>query len=438
MNADDMKGLFERSLREGGMDDDAGPDGSSIAGRVKSARRRRAAGSVMAGLASVGLVAAAVWQVGGFTNDPNPPATPTTTASTDEPTDSTSDPTESTSDATDEPTTDPADEPSGEPTGDAETDPGDWSDPVYPECGDTFSGLPERTSQLVVTQGPEQTLGAGAGQWLTQVQNTGSTDIGGLVAYHHAVVVDGDGVVVATIDQPGQPDQPFWGAGGGTELAVAAGDAVPFRVTGSYACAGGLLGSGEYDMYLLLTMDQADASDPERLEQAQGGPFPLVVDESVQTPPVELSQPDGAAPWTFECGGPWSPPAPATGFEMVLETPIRSPRDASDDISGGNSRLTVTQPLAGSMYQEVVVIQDGRVMTHPWASDAASEYFLSAGSQVEIPFGSNLIGCDSVPLPPGQYQVAVVTMLHQWSAGADDGSVVTAIAATDPLDLVLE
>jgi hypothetical protein len=437
MNADDMRRLLERSLREGGMDDGAGPDAPSIAARVRGSRRRRAAGSAMAGLTSVALVAAVVWQVGGFTNDPNPPATPTTTQSSEEPTD-TVEPTDDTTVEPPpvEPTDDPTDDATDDATGEDDTEPADWSDPVFPECGDTFAGLPERTSQLVVTEGPSQPLGTGAGHWLTQVENTGSTGIDGSVAYAHAVIVDSEGVVVANV---GSPDEIFWGAEGGIELAVAAGDAVPFEVTGSYHCAeGGLLGAGEYEMYLLLTMDQADANDPERLEQAQGGPFPLVIDEGVQAPPVALGQPEGAVPWQYECGDAWDAPVPGTGFELTVDTPIRSPRDAADDISGGTSHLTLTQPVAGALYQEVIVIQEGRVMTYPWASDSASKYFLSAGSEVELSFGSNLIDCAGNPLPPGEYEVVVVTVLHQWSAEATDGGVAFALAVTDPVDLVLQ
>ncbi|WP_420114055.1 hypothetical protein [Pseudactinotalea sp.] len=427
MNADDMKRLLEKSLHEGGMEGAPGPDETLIAGRVRGARRRRVAASGLAGVASIALVAAVVWQVGGFSNEPNPPATPTTTIDpTDDPT---GDPTET---ATETPTDDPTDDPTG-----GETDPADWSDAVFPECGDTFAGLPERTSQLVATQGPSETLGTGGGQWLTQVENTGATPIQADVALSQTVVVDSAGTVVATVDMP---DDVIWGAEGGFHLAIEPGETLPFRVQGSYECAGdaGPLGDGEYEVYVMFTMGDAGSTAPDDLEQAQGGPFPLVIDESVETSPVELDQPDGAVSWAHECQAPWTEPAIETGFELeVIGTQIRSERAATDDIAGGETRLTVTQRVTGTLYNDVVLIQDGQIVSPGLFGDSQSEYSLSAGSEIDLGFGSSLLGCDGTTLPPGDYQAVVVTLLHQWSAGAEDGSVTSIVAATDPVDLEL-
>lgn len=426
MNADDMRRLLERSLHEGDMEGAPAPDETSIAGRVRRARRRRVAGSGLAGVASIALVAAVVWQVGGFSNDPNPPATPTETTTTEDPT----------TDPTDEPTS--TDEPTDEPTGGEETDPADWSDAVFPECGDAFAGLPERTSQLVATQGPSETLGTGGGQWLTQVENTGTTPIQADVALAQAVVVDSAGTVVATVDAS---DDVIWGAEGGFHLAIDPGDTLPFRVQGSYECAGdaGPLGDGEYELYVMLTMGEAGSTAPDDLEQAQGGPFPLVINESVETSPVELDQPDGAVPWALECQAPWTEPAIETGFELeVLDPQIRTERATTDPIAGGRTNLTVTQQVTGTLYNDVVLIQDGQVVTPAFAGDSGSEYTLSAGSAIDLGFSSPLVGCDGSTLPPGDYQAVVVTVLHQWSAGAEDGSLTSIVAATDPVDLVLE
>lgn len=436
MNADDMKRLLDRSLHEGGMDSAPGLDEAALAARVRGARRRRTAASAVAGVASLALVAAVVWQVGGFTNDPNPPATPTPTTVTDEPTTEPSEPTEPTEGPSDEPTDDQTDTetPTSDPT-DSESDPADWSDAVFPECGDTFV-LPDRTSQLVVTQGPAQPLGAGGGQWLTRVENTGSFRIEGAVAILQTVVVDGGGAIVATVD----PDNDvFWGAEGGALISIAPAETLPFRVEQSYACGGegGLLPSGEYEVYVLLTISDDLSTDPEQLEQAQGGPFPLVIDENVESPPIELTMPAGAAPVDATCGASWSYPDISTGFELdVTGAQIRSPRSVTDDIDG-TSRLRITSQVTGTVFNDVVVIQNGQIVSMPYAGDSLSEQFLSAGSEVELSFGSSLIDCEGSPLPPGEYQVVVVTWLQIWPGGLDNGEF-AAVAATDPVDVVLQ
>lgn len=429
MNDDDMRGLLERSLREGGMDGVPGPDEDSIAGRIRGARRRRAAGRAVAGAASIALVAVIVWQVGGFSTDPNPPATPTTTEPSDLPSETSSD----------EPSE--TDEPTNEPTGGEQTDPARWSEAIFPECGDTFAGLPEQTSQLVAMRGPSETLAAGGGQWLTEIENTGATTIQGDVAWAQTVVVDEAGTVVATVDDPASDDF-MWAAEGVSHLAIAPGETLPFRINESWTCAGGAegsepLGTGEYEMYVILNIGDAGASQSTVTGQAQGGPFPLVIDSSIEQPGLELPVPEGAATWEVECGDAWTVPAVETGFELELLDDIRLRRPLTDDIDGG-SRLTVTQPVAGTLYNDVVLLQDGRVVTPGFAGDSQSEYFVSAGSELDLSFSSSFDGCDGQTLPPGEYQAVVVTILHQWSAGADDGMVTSVVAITDPVALVLE
>ena len=423
MNADDLKRLLEGSLHEGGMANAADPDTTSIAGRVRGARRRRAAGSAVAGVATIALIAAVVWQVGGFSNEPNPPATPTQTS------------------ASDAPTTDPTSEPSGEPTADATgeptgTDPGDWSDGVFPECGDTFDGLPERTSQLVVTEGPSEPLGPG-GSWLSQVENTGSTWVQGDVAFYQTVVVDAEGVVVATIETG---DEIFWGAEGSTHLAIAPGETLPFQVSESWTCGTDTpeqLGSGAYEVYVLLSISEEGVADPVELEQAQGGPFPMVIGDGVEPQPTSLAPPQGAQPWDRRCGDSWTTPEPDTGFELELLDQINTRRPVTDDIDG-RSRLSVTQQVSGAIYHEVVLIQDGRILSSDQNTDAVTTYVLSAGSDIEPDFGRDLLGCDGAPLASGEYQTVVITLLQQFSSESDDGVTRYVVAATDPVDLVIE
>lgn len=414
MNADDMRKLLQRSLTEGGMDDDgASPDRSAIAGRVRGARRRRAALTAAGGVASVALVAAVVWQASAIDRDPMPPATSTQTSPSTDPTE---DPSGS---ATSE-------EPTGTPSDDPVTDPADWSEAVFPECGDTGFALPERTSQLVVDGGPPDALQPGA-VWRTTLRNTGTTGISGDVAILQTVVVDDAGEVVATID----PDnEVFWGAEGSVSLSIDAGAELPFIVQPTWGCDGAVLPAGEYTVYVLITVAEALGAEHATMEQAQGGPFPLVVDDGAPDSAPELEPPAGAVPFTGACGDTWAAPDVQTGYELQLLDDIRPERAADDDIDG-TARLTTTSDLTGTVYHEVLVLAGGEVVSEAPGTDAAPEVYLSGGASFESGFGTQFIGCDSQPLPSGDYEVVVVTVLMT-------GGERYAIALTEPLAVVLQ
>lgn len=415
MNDDDVRSILSRSLDEGGMRAGDGPEEAAIARRVRGVRRRRTAGTAIGAVASVALVAVIAWQAGAFDRDPAPPATPTQT--------STGDPTE---DPTgDEPT---GEEPSTDPTGE-EPDPASWSDAVFPECGDVDFALPERQSQLVVDGGPSGSLPPGA-WWPTVIRNTGSTTVGGHAGILQTVVVDGDGAVVATVD----PDDPvFWGAEGGVELSVAAGEEMPFAVQGTFGCDGAPLPAGSYTAYVLITVDPSGEADRDALQQAQGGPFPFTVDDGAAVPDLGLTAPEGAVEWSTGCGDAWSMPQVETGYQLELLDSIRAERPAGDDING-RSRLTTTSTLTGSLRNEVVLVADGQVVGEAPGTDALPMVFLSGGSTYDDSFVSQLMGCDGQPLPPGDYQAAVMTVLYIPVPGDMERYVV---AAAEPVDLLL-
>ncbi|HLV54721.1 MAG TPA: hypothetical protein VKY71_04010 [Actinotalea caeni] len=421
MNADDVRSVLRRSIDEGGLSDDGGPDETAIARRVRGARRRRVATVAAASVASVALVGVVVWQAGRLVDDPPSPATPTVTH----------EPSEEPSTA---PSTDPSDDVTDEPTGDPGGDPDDWSDAVFPACGDAFAGLPERTSQLVVTEGPDGPTPTGGGPWLTQVRNDGATEISGDVAYAQMVVVDGEGVVVATNDPTSDW---FWGAEGSLHLAIAPGDTLPFPVSPTWRCGDSQpLPSGEYEAYVLLSVGEIGVSGPDDLEQAQGGPFPLLVDDDRQPERLPVEPPPGAVEWTTACGDTWSAPEPTTGFALDLEHEIRSPRAASDDIDGA-AQVTAGAPVTGVLYNDVVLVRDGQVVTPPPGSDAHVLHALSEGSRVPLGFTSSLVGCDGSTLPAGQYQAVVLTLLAIHDPGSATGAETYVVATSDVVDLVL-
>ncbi|WP_420114054.1 hypothetical protein, partial [Pseudactinotalea sp.] len=147
-------------------------------------RRRRAAG-VLGGVAALALVAAACQGPpaagGGGTTEPE---------------------------TTEEPTTEPTEEPTGGEGTSGGSDAGlpDFSDAVFPECGEAFTGLPERTSDLVVEGGPSEALPEYGGGWMATVTNNGDELVQGQIAMMQLVVVDGEGNVVAAPD----PDDPIF------------------------------------------------------------------------------------------------------------------------------------------------------------------------------------------------------------------------------------
>lgn len=418
MNADDMKGLFERSLREGGMDDDAGPDGSSIAGRVKSARRRRAAGSVVAGLASVALVAAAVWQVGGFTNDPNPPATPTTTASTDDPT--------SDAPTTDAPTDDSTD-------GGAESPSGivlhDFSDAVFGECGEVFTPA-ARTSELVVENGPSEPVVQFGGSWVARITNNGQELVQSQVGFSKLVVVDSTGTVVAT---PNPDDDFFFGFEGSAWYGLAPGESIETSLEVPPSCeTGDWLAPGEYQAYGAVTF----ASEDGEYEQAQGGPWPLTVVDGTVEGGIPQTVPSGALPIDLECGAPWEALSPTTGYGLELLDQIRQERSADEPIDG-RAVVNITQPIDSMVFLQPVVLQDGVVVTQIPGTDSVTKVAASAGTSVPLSFGTEFFDCTAgssgaaSTLPPGEYQVAVVALTI-----VDESTQL--LAVTEPVDVVLE
>lgn len=434
MRAEDIKRVLEESLHEGGMDNAPGPDSGLLADRVRGARRRRAAASGMAGMVSIALVAAVVWQVGGFSTDPNPPATPTQTTVTDEPTTGPSDPTDEptgtpTNGESETPTDDPTETPADGPTeGNDQVDfpiydgtlP-DFSDAVIPECGDTFA-LPERTSALVVEGGPSDGLPDSGGGWDAILTNTSEEVVQGFVTFGDLVVVGGDGRVVSSIDTD------FMGAEGPSYVGIAPGESMPVPLDLSGNC--GELASGSYQAYAMVTFVAEDGT----LEQAQGGPWPIELGSGESHPGETL--PEGTVEMDLTCGATWVLPEVGTEMGLELIDPIRTPRSATDDIDG-DAALRVTQPIVEALYVVVVVLKDGEVVGSLPAGDVYTSAAASPGVSVPLFFGHNLRACYGDPvkppqLPAGDYEVAVV------AAAITESESVTVLAVVEPTALVIQ
>lgn len=378
-------------------------------------RRRRASG-VLVGVATLALVAAACQGApagaGDDTTEPTVTEEPTETETAEEP--------------TDEPTEDDG---GGEDTGGG-TDAGlpDFSDAVFPECGDAFDGLPERTSDLVVEGGPSEALPEYSGGWMATVTNNGDELVQGQIGMMQLIVVDGDGNVVAA---PDPDDQIFYGAEGPFWMGIAPGETLETGIPMTHGCeTGDWLPAGDYQAYAAITFTNSEGDFGE-MEQAQGGPWDITVGggESDITPIV----PPGTAVANLECGQEWTNPDVSTGYELELLDEIRSPRAGSDPIEGRAS-LTTGGPVDALVFTTVLVLMDGEIVNWEPGSDTATTVSATAGATVPLDFGSELFSCGSEnspePLARGVYDVVVVAV-------ALDGEGTHVLDATDPVTLDL-
>ncbi|ACQ78894.1 hypothetical protein Bcav_0632 [Beutenbergia cavernae DSM 12333] len=393
-------------------------------------RRRTVRGLGVAGVsvAAVAVLAVAATALPGLFDDdaPVPPATPSPTQS-----------------PTDGPTQAPTDEPTGEPTGEAIV----GSEPVQPVCGEPFA-LPDRPSQLALEASFPEPVAfpadpAGLGTRLgavVELTNRGEAWIDETTPYEAQLVVVGlDGAVVAAYEDPDI------GYGEGTSaLAVAPGDTFELSASllldfacGETAPTDATLPPGEYEVYGLLPA-QGDGD-----LQGQGGPWPLTVVDGQQPEewptPERSGQPEGAVPWTYECGAAWEPPAITTGFTLEAEQPIRSPRPATDHLEGFWS-LTTTQELRGpTVFGQVVLVQDGRAVSEPLpGGDAVTVPFASPDGAFSLLAAGNLVGCDGSSLPPGGYEVHVVALLIPGDAQDGEGEHLVAVAVSDVESVTIE
>lgn len=296
----------------------------------------------------------------------------------------------------------------------------------------TGFALPDRQSQLVVEGAPEEPL-APAGAWEATIRNDGADAVVGDLAMAHMVVTDSDGVVVATVD----PTVPwgFWGGEGSARLKIAGGEQLPFPVSPAFSCEEEWLPSGEYEAWVLLTVGAVGETEPSALNQAQGGPFPLVIEEDAAYDVVSLPVPDGAAAWTSpDCGDAWATPQVSTGSEIELAERIESPRTVGEKIEGPAS-LTTGGPMTGPLRLEALTIQDGTVVgLGGWASDALDDQYLSGGVETDLGIYSLLKDCRENPLPAGDYEIAVVAVHTRYVVGGVEEHVV---AVADPVDVTL-
>lgn len=340
-----------------------------------------------------------------------PPATPGSTdpepsASTQEP-----EPTDSTGD-------------------DGGTDAGlpDFSDAVFPGCGETFAP-PERASALVVDGGPEEALPDHGGGWMASVTNNHDEPIQGQVAMAQLVVTDGDGRVVASPD----PEDPvFLGAEGSYWMGIAAGDSMQTGIQMSPSCeTGDWLPAGDYQAYAAITFVGAEG-DFGDMEQAQGGPWPVTIGGGDSQP--STIAPPGSVQADLDCGATWPDPEVATGYDLALLDEIRSPRPVGEAMQGF-AQLDVAGAIHGLVFTQVLVLRDGVVVNHNPGSDVATTVSATAGTRLTLDFGTEFLDCDSSlsdpqPLEPGGYEAVVVAVTV-----ADDGTHL--LAATEPVELEL-
>ncbi|WP_156226057.1 hypothetical protein [Pseudactinotalea suaedae] len=381
-------------------------------------------------MASIGLVAAVVWQVGGFSTDPNPPATPTQTTVTDEPTTGPSDPTEQptetpTNSESETPTGDATDgsEPSTPPETETETPPMAWSPDQLPVCGEPFA-LPDADLALTVETGPDGPVAPG-GVFQSAVENPTATAVSGSAASPFAVVVN-DGVVVAT-----QTNFVLQGGEGTPILALSSGGESQLPVVIPPGCDGGELSPGRYETFVLVALGSANTDGS--VMMGAGGPWALdIADDGSDGQDWSRTLPVGGVPFPDVCGDSWDLGEPSTGMELELVHDVRSPRSASDDIEG-DVRITTTKAMTDVvLYTHILILQDGVQVSAPVpANDNVMRVFMSPSASLTARIYSGLTGCDGALLPAGEYEAAVLLL-------GSDGTTPQVVARSELMPLVIE
>lgn len=303
----------------------------------------------------------------------------------------------------------------------------DFSDAVFPECGDSFA-LPQRTSGLIVEGGPSEALPEHGGGWTATVTNSTGELIQGQIAMMQLVIVDGEGEVVAA---PDPDDSLFLGAEGPYWMGIEAGGSLEVGIPMMPSCdTGDWLLAGEYQAFATITFvgSEGDFGD---MEQAQGGPWDITVgggDSEVGT-----TVPEGAVLADLECGATWDAPDIGTGYELELIHSIRSPRSVTDDIDG-SALLHTSSSVNGLTFTLVLVLKDGEIVNWTPGSDTATLAAATGGASIPLGFTSELFACGTEgspkPLPMGGYQAVVVAVTAD-----EEGTHV--LAATDPVALEL-
>lgn len=306
------------------------------------------------------------------------------------------------------------------------------SEIVSPVCGEPFA-LPESAPQLrfdVAGSVAEEQLEGSPSSLKAMVSLTNDGDdtvAGGLDYSVFLVVVDGEGLTVASGANPENPAPES-----SNHLALAAGDTTDLPAAASWndACPGAstdpmrLLDPGEYEVFGLVNVYGDDGAV---LQQAQGGPWPLTVGaEAPALAPMPEAAPPvaGGVPLDSRCNVPFDA-QPATGLELEAG-PIRTPRAADDSIDGFELTVTADTAVAGASALPVVFLsQDGQLVNGVPETDSGAFLTMSADTSVRVSGWTPLIDCSYEPLLPGTYTA------HPVLVGGSYGSLAVIARAPD-------
>lgn len=395
MNDDDLTSLLRASLAESGTHRSQGPDPATVVRRVRTRRRRRAVTAFACVAASLALVTTVVWQSGALRTAPIAPAAPSSAQ---------------------------ASLPSPVPTPSEPDEPGDWSEALFPQCGASDVTLPARSSQLQVTGlttepvNPESFLDV-------EITNVGTTDIGGYAMAANLVLLDAGGTVVATVDPS---TEAAWGVEDVVALSVLAGGSVSYELSPGWTSCAGDLPDGAYTAYVLVTVGDLGETDQLTLQQAQGGPFDLVIDSSASDGARDAAIPAGAVPFGLACGAPWQPPDVRTGATLQLPVGFQSSPDDGETIP---ATLTAPTAVAGSVYGAAYLVRDGVIVATATPSHP-DRLYASPGASAPVGFLFPWYDCSAEQIGAGDYELFVVA---QFIVPAGAASQDQAIAISDPM-----